>query len=58
MDQETETIKKIIVEVPAGLHHKFKAACYEEGGTIKDFIITFINLFLDGGLNDKSKGKK
>ena len=58
MAQETEIIKKIIVEVPESLHRKFKAACYKEGGTIKDFVITFIELFLNGGISDKPKGKK
>jgi len=49
------SIKKIIVEAPAELHHKFKAAVYRDGETIKDVIIEYIELYVKNEKEDRAK---
>ena len=58
MDEETRTIKKIIVEAPAELHSKFKMAVYGEGQTMKEAVLELIQLYIDDVEKNNKKGKK
>lgn len=53
--KQTGTIKKIIVEAPAELHHQFKAAVYRDGQTIKEAILDFIKEYINLDQEDRAK---
>lgn len=51
-------MKKIIVETPDDLHQKFKAIIYEEGKTIKEIILSFLEEYVKDTEKNKTKKNK
>ncbi|MBA7553638.1 hypothetical protein ES705_46232 [subsurface metagenome] len=45
---KSEGVKRLIAEIPASLYVRFKVECYQQGLSIKDVVLSFVESWLGG----------